>query len=159
VGTRVGTAVRVSYQPLGSRPPGFTGGIAIAFLQRVLKIQALVNALAGLVLIFIPGPVLTGLNQPGVDEGAWLRAYGIALVTLAMLMWLVGQRVTENWWWSWAFAVFEVGTAVLLWLNAMIGLVPGASAWPWWTFGGVAAVFGALDLWGMARAGQERPAA
>ena len=132
--------------------------MTIAFLQRVLKVQAIVTAALGLALIFIPGIILTGLSQPGVDEGAWLRAYGIALVSIAMVMWLVGQRVTETWWWSWAFAVFEVATTVLFWLNAMIGLRPDASAWPWWVAGAVSAVFGALDLWGMARAGQERPA-
>ena len=42
-------------------------------------------------------------------------------------------------------------------LHAAIGLPEGSAAWPWWPFGASTAVFTALYLVGLAKAGQEKP--
>jgi hypothetical protein len=78
-------------------------------------------------------------------------------VVLALLMVLVAQKVDELWWWSWAFAVLEVGTATVFALNAAFGLPDGAAAWPFWTLAVLNGAFGAGLLAGMGLGGQERP--
>ena len=83
----------------------------MAFLQRVLKVQAIVTAVIGLALVFVPGRLLDRSRaSPGCDEGAWLRAYGDRARDARDADVLVGQRVSEDWWWAWAFAVFEIAT-------------------------------------------------
>jgi len=130
----------------------------VTFLQRVLKLQAALWALAGVALAVAPGPVLEGvLDQPPISERAWVRVAGVCAVVLAMLMVLVGQRVADVWWWAWSFALLEAGVATVFALKAAFRLVPGASAWSWWALAGVSAAFGALDLAGLARASREKP--
>lgn len=132
----------------------------MTFLRRVLKVQAAVWAVVGVLLAAVPVFVVDGLlGQPVPQEGAWLRLAGVMAVVLAMLMVLVAQRVTEVWWWAWAFALLEAGNATVFLLNALFGVPSGAAAWPWWIGGAVSAAFGALDLVGLAFAGAERPVA
>jgi hypothetical protein len=129
----------------------------MTFLRRVLKVQAALWAVHGVVLALFPVLVLETLDQPVPAEGAWLRLAGVMTLVLAMLMVLVAHHVRETWWWAWAFAVLEAGVATISILNALAGLPDGAAAWPWW-FSGVASVlFGALDLIGISQAGQEQP--
>jgi hypothetical protein len=130
----------------------------MAFLQRVLKLQAALWALFGAALIFVPRWLLhDALGQPPMPEHAWIRAMGVMAVVVAMLMVLVAQRVGEVWWWAWSFALLEAGTATVFVLNAAFGLPLGADGWPWWTLGAVNALFGALDLVGIAAASREKP--
>ena len=130
----------------------------MAFLQRVLKIQAALWALSGLLLLLVPRWLLhDAFGQPPMREHAWIRATGVMGLVLAMLMVLVAQRVTEVWWWAWSFAVLEAGTATVFVLNAAFGVPTGAATWPWWTLGGVNVVLGALVLVGIAAAGREKP--
>jgi hypothetical protein len=130
----------------------------MAFLQRVLKVQAALLALAGAALALVPAQVVRDLlDQPPLVENAWLRAGGVMAIVLAMLMVLVAQRVADVWWWAWSFAALEAGTATVFVINAAFGLPPGAAAWPWWTIGALKAAFGALDLVGIAIAGREKP--
>jgi hypothetical protein len=126
-------------------------------LRRALYLDALISAVVGVLLVFVPGTVLDLLGQPHPPDRAWLRLLGVAAFTLALLMVLVGHRVEELWWWSWAFVVLEVGAAAVGTFNAAFGLASGAAAWPWWTFAGLSWAFGAWILWGLARAGVERP--
>ena len=130
----------------------------MAFLQRVLKIQAALWAVFGAVLLLAPRWLLhDAFGQPPMREHAWIRAMGVMGIVLAMLMVLVAQRVTDVWWWAWSFAVLEAGTATVFVLNAAFGIPSGAAAWPWWTLGGVNVVVGALVLLGIAVAGREKP--
>ena len=96
-------------------------------------------------------------SQPTLAEYAWVRASAVMGAVLALLMVLVAQRIEELWWWSWAFAVLEVGTATVFTINALFGVPEGAAVWPWWGLAAINAAFGALLLAGMGFAGQEKP--
>ena len=130
----------------------------MAFLQRVLKLQAALWAVVGAVLVLVPRWLLhDALGQPPMREHAWIRAMGVMAIVLAMLMVLVAQRVGEVWWWAWAFALLEAGTATVFIVNAVFGLPSGAEAWPWWALGAANVAFGALDLLGITTASREKP--
>lgn len=132
----------------------------MTFLRRVLKVQAAVWAVVGVLLATVPVFVVDGLlGQPVPADQAWLRLSGVMAAVLAMLMVLVAQRVAEVWWWAWAFALLEAGNATVFWLHAVFGVPSGAAVWPWWIGGAASAAFGALDLVGLALAGNERAAA
>ena len=79
----------------------------------------------------------------------WVRAAAVMGVVLALLMVLVAQRIDELWWWSWAFALLEVGTATVFAINAAFGVPDGAPAWPFWLLAIVNGGFGAGLLVGM----------
>jgi hypothetical protein len=130
----------------------------VKLLQRLLKVQAALWLLWSVAVLIAPAWVAEGvMGQPPLSQYAWLRELGIMGLVLAMLMVLVSQRIEELWWWSWAFAVLEVGTATLLVLTALLGLPSGATAWPWWVLAGLNGVIGAGLLIGMSDAGQEKP--
>jgi hypothetical protein len=126
----------------------------MALLRRVLYIDALLSALSAAVIIPAPGWLLRLLDQPVSDE-AWLRLLGIALLSLAALMVLVGHRVEELWWWCWAFVILEAGAAAVATFHVVLGLPGGAEAWPWWLMAGISWAFAGGFLWGIARAGTE----
>lgn len=129
----------------------------MTFLQRVLKVQAALWALTGVAFAALPVFTLDVLGQPVPVEGAWLRMLGVTSVVLALFMVLVSQHAAETWWWAWGFAILEAGVATVAILNAVLGVPQGASATTWWAIGIGAIAFGALDLIGIARAGQEKP--
>lgn len=127
-------------------------------LSRTLKAQGGLWALLGLVLLVKPGLVVEQvLGLPPAPETALLRVLGVASVVLAMLMVLVAQHVDETWWWAWAFALLEAGVASVCLLHVLLGAGESAPSLPWWVAGLVSVMFGALDLAGMGRAGQEKP--
>jgi hypothetical protein len=82
---------------------------------------------------------------------------GAACITLALFHVLVIRKLDDLWWWCWAFVLFDGSVAVIAISHAAIGLPAGAAAWPWWLFGSTAAVFTALYLVGLAKAGREKP--
>jgi hypothetical protein len=130
----------------------------MTLLRQVLRVQAAVWAITGVALALVPVQVHRGLfDQAQLFDYVWLRAAGVMAVVLAMLMFLVSQRVADLWWWAWAFAILEAGLAMLFALNAAFGSFDGVPTWPWWTLAGVSAVLGALDLLGMNQAGRDRP--
>jgi hypothetical protein len=130
----------------------------VKLLQRLLKLQAALWLLWSVAVLIAPAWVAEGLlGQLPLSQYAWIREMGIMGLVLAMLMILVSQRIEELWWWSWAFAILEVGTATLLALTALFGLPAGATAWPWWVFAAVSAAVGAGLLVGMSDAGEEKP--
>jgi hypothetical protein len=130
----------------------------VAILRRVLYLDASITALAGVALASAPGWVFeTILGQPPALDTAIHRLAGVASISLALLMVLVGHRVEEIWWWCWAFVVLEGGAAAVATLHAAFGLPDGAAAWPWWTLGVASWAFAGVFLWGIARAAEEAP--
>jgi hypothetical protein len=130
---------------------------AVAILRRVLYLDAFLAGLAGLAMAATPGFLLEVLGQPRGPDDEVIRLLGVALVSLSLLMVLVAHRAEELWWWCWAFVVLEAGTALVALLNAAVGLPPGAAAWPWWALGIGSLAFAAAFVWGLGRAGIERP--
>ena len=127
-------------------------------LRRLLFWQAAVWTAAGLALIAFPKPILMSLfEQRHFVEDAWVRIAGVMAVGLAMLEVLVAQRLEDLWWFSWAFAITTAGVGVVVLANAAFGVDPESSVLLWWLLSAVATAFTAGLLWGMARAGQERP--
>jgi hypothetical protein len=130
----------------------------VAILRRVLYLDALLCAVSGFLVAAVPHLLITTLlGQPEYPDYAVARLFGVCLFVLALLMVLVAQRVEELWWWSWAFVILEFGGAAVTTLHAAFGTPRGAAVWPWWLLavGSWALCFG--FLWGLARAGTERP--
>jgi hypothetical protein len=131
----------------------------MTLLRRVLKIQAALWAVVGLLCLVAPGSVVDRLSE-GVGSSAGtdalVRVLGVAAMVLAMLMVLVAQRA-DTWWWAWAFAVLETGVATVAVLQAALGVPEGEPTAAWWLLGTASATFAVLDLVALARAGQERP--
>lgn len=127
-------------------------------LKRVLYLTALLWGLAGLLMTAVPRFLLvTVFSQPPYEDYAWVRIGGIDALALALLAVLVAHHIEQVWWWTWAFALVAAGEAVVFTLNALIGAPPGAAVWPWWLLAGVQWALGAGFVWGLARAGSERP--
>jgi hypothetical protein len=134
----------------------YTAGVAI--LQRVLYLDALTSAVVGVLLAAVPRFLMeTVFGQPRSPDDEVYRLLGVALILASLLMVLVGHRIEDVWWWCWAFVFFEAGTALVSLLNAALGMPPGAAAWPWWVLGLVSLSFAATFVWGIGRAGMERP--
>lgn len=131
----------------------------VTVLRRVLYLLALMSAAGGAVLVVAPAALLTILGQPPYPDYAWVRLVGVQGFTLALIMVLVGQRIEELWWWSWAFAVLAVGSGAVITVHAAVGLPRAASPWMWWVVAAAAWAFTGGLLWGLARAGTERPPA
>jgi hypothetical protein len=133
----------------------------MAFLQRVLKLQAALWAAVGLAFILVPGTLLQKVFDIGAlpDTVAFARLLGVAALVLAMLMVLVSQHAGEAWWWAWAFALLEAGIATIAIVHAVLGVPDGHRSWHWWLAGLVSIAFGALDLEGLAKAERSKPIA
>jgi hypothetical protein len=130
--------------------------LVVDLLQRVLYINALASFLGGLGLVVAPRFLLvTLLGQPEYPDYAFVRLLGVADLALALVLVLIAQRVTELWWWSWAFVVLTGGTAAVTTLHVAFGLPEGASPWMWVVLAAFswAVAFGLL--WGLARAATE----
>jgi hypothetical protein len=129
----------------------------VDLLRRALVWQAAVWGLAGAGLVIAPRWIVETLfDQPPLGEEAWLRVAGIMAIALAAQMVLVTRRIEDLWWWSWTFALLDLGVAVVFALNAAFGLPEGAPWWPWWGLAALGAAFAALDLAGIAKTGTER---
>jgi hypothetical protein len=127
-------------------------------LRRVLYLEAGVWAVVGAALALVPRFVLiTVFDQPPQGELSWLRLYGIQSVGLAMLMVLVGHRIEQLWWWSWAFALVTAGTSAVVVLNAAFGLSPSQSSVLWWVFALVALAFSFGLVYGLFASSKEQP--
>jgi hypothetical protein len=127
-------------------------------LRRVLYLQALVWASLGLSLAMAPRFVLvTAFGQPPYLDYALARIAGIDGFVLALLMVLVAHHAEQAWWWSWAFVLLSGATGAASTLNALIGVPEGASSWPWWLSAVLSWGFVAGLLYGLARAGVQRP--
>ena len=127
-------------------------------LRRALYLQAAVWAVAGLALAIAPRTLLVSVfRASALPDDAWFRLLGIHVLGLAMLMVLVGHRVQDLWWWSWAFALVTVGMAGVVLLNAAFGLQPQESGVVWWVMGGLSLALALNLLWGLFVCAQENP--
>lgn len=129
-------------------------------LRRALYAHAALLALAGLALLLAPGFVVhTVLREPLLagEELAWVRLLGVHWIGVAMFATLVGHRVAELWWWSWAFALVDVAAATVVLLNTAFGLASGQSAIAWWVLSGVAVALAAAMLHGVFASSHENP--
>lgn len=130
----------------------------MTLLRRLLKFNAAFWVLWSLAVMIAPGWVIEDVfGQPESPGYGWVRASAVMGLVLALLMVLVSQKLDELWWWSWAFAILEIGTATVFALTAMFGLPDGVSAWPWWALAVINGGMGAGLLAGMGMAGQEKP--
>jgi len=108
-------------------------------------------------LIVVPGAIVEGLLGQRSPDDVLIRLLGTAGITLALFHMLILRKLEDLWWWCWAFVIFDGLSAVVVILHAVVGLPEGSAAWPWWVYGLGSAVFAALYLSGLARAGQEKP--
>ena len=126
-------------------------------LRRVLMIQAAVWAACGATIAIAPSFVLvTMFDLAPLGDTGYVRIAGIFSVSLALVMVLVARRLTDLWWFTWAFVVASAGSAVVAGLNAWFGLPDGSSPLPWWLFAVASAVFTLGLLAGLAKTGTER---
>jgi len=127
-------------------------------LRRALSLGGALLAVFSLALLIAPGWLVEGLlDQAETPGDVWLRLFGAAAFSLSLVHVLIIRKLDELWWWSWAIVVFDALVAMITVLYPLAGLPEGSAAWPWWTAGGVSAIFAALAVAGLARAGQERP--
>ena len=128
-------------------------------LRRTLRVGALVLVLLSALLVVVPGAIVESvMGQPPVDD-VWIRLFGTAGIVLAMFHVLILRKLDDLWWWCWAFVLFDGLSAVIVLFHAAFGVPDGSPTWPWWLYGAVSAVFAALYLGGIARAGQQAPIA
>jgi hypothetical protein len=128
----------------------------VSLLRRILYLDALLNAALGVALIAAPRLLLVDLfDQPLYPDYAFVRVFGTAAITLAMLEVLIAQRLQDHYFWCWTFVLFEGARAAVLTLHVLFGLPEGASPFMWWLGAGVrwAIAFGLLL--GIGRAGGE----
>jgi hypothetical protein len=130
----------------------------VTLLRRVLKTNAALWLVWSLAVVIAPGWVIENLlGQPASPGYGLVRTSAVMGLVLALLMVLVSQKLDELWWWSWAFAILEIGTATVFVLTALFGLPDGAAAWPWWALAGINGTIGTGLLAGMGIAGQQKP--
>jgi Na+/melibiose symporter-like transporter len=129
----------------------------MTLLRRLLKAQAALWTVCSAVALVAPRWLVEDvLGQPTLDV-VWIRTAAVMGIVLALVMVLVAQRIDELWWWAWAFAILDVGTATLFAVHALLGPPEGAEVWPWWLLAALNGAIGAGLLVGMATAGQEKP--
>ena len=131
----------------------------MTLLRRTLSAGALLLLVFSVPLVVVPGPLVEGLLGQAPTDEVWLRLFGAAGITLAMVHVLILRKLDELWWWTWAFVVFDALSALIALLHAAVGVPAGSSALPWWLYGLGSAAFAVLYVAGLARAGQERPIA
>ena len=122
-------------------------------------LQAAVWATCGVALALAPRFVLvTMFGLAPIPDDGYVRIAGLFAFSLSLLMVLVARRLTELWWFTWAFVVASVGSAMIAGLNAIFGLPDGASSLVWWLFAAASTAFSVGLLAGLAKTGTERPA-
>jgi len=130
----------------------------VKLLRQQLKGQAALWVIGSVAIASFPTWVLeTIAGQPPLVEYVWVRAVGVMGIVLASMMVLVAQRIDELWWWSWVFAILDIGLGTLFAVNALFGLPTSAPAWPFWSLAALNGALGAGLLVGMGFGGQEKP--
>lgn len=130
----------------------------MSLLRRALGLGTLVLILASLPLLIAPGWLVQRVLDQGETPGdVWLRLFGAAVFSLALVHVLIVRKLEDLWWWCWALVAFDGLAAVITVLHVLVGLPDGSAAWPWWLGGIVSSGFSAVYLAGLARAGQEKP--
>jgi hypothetical protein len=132
----------------------------MSLLRRALGVDAvLVLVLAAPLVVFPRAIVETVMGQGQTPDVVWIRLFGAAGLALALFHVLILRKLDDLWWWCWAFVIFDGLTSLIVILHVSTGLPDGSAAWPWWIFGASSALFMALYVVGLAKAGQEKPLA
>jgi hypothetical protein len=130
----------------------------VSLLRRVLTVGTLVLLIPSILLLVVPNALVEGfMGQAPTPDDVWIRLFGAAVFALALFHVLVLRKLDDLWWWCWAFVLFDGVSAVITLLHASVGVPEGSAAWPWWAYGATSALFAALYVVGLARAGQEKP--
>jgi hypothetical protein len=126
-------------------------------LRRALGLGAVLLLVLALPLVAVPRTIVERIMGQSTGDDVWIRLTGAGCIALALFHVLIIRKLDDLWWWCWAFVLFDGSIAAIALAHAAVGLPEGSAAWPWWLFGGIAAVFTALYLVGLARAGGEKP--
>lgn len=132
----------------------------MSLLRRALAVGAVLLLALSVPLVTFPRTMVeTVMGQGHTPDAVWIRLFGAGGVGLALFHVLILRKLNDLWWWCWAFVIFDGLTSLIVILHVSTGLPGGSAAWPWWTFGAITALFTALYIVGLAKAGQERPLA
>jgi hypothetical protein len=127
-------------------------------LRRALGLGAVLLLVLGLPLVAVPRTIVEGiLGQASTGDDVWIRLTGAGCTALALFHVLVVRKLDDLWWWCWAFVLFDGSVSVIALAHAAVGPPEPSAAWPWWISGAAAALFTAVYLIGLARAGREKP--
>lgn len=130
----------------------------MSLLRRALATGAFLLLVLSAPLVVIPRTIVESvMGQEELSVDVWARLFGAGGIALALFHVLILRKLEDLWWWCWAFVIFEALTAVIVILHVSVGLPDGSAAWPWWLLGGSSALFAALYVVGLAKAGQEKP--
>ena len=130
----------------------------MATLRRFLYVAAIVWIACGLAIAIVPHFwLVTVFDQLHHPDYGYVQIAGVEAIALGLLMIMVAHHAEQNWWWSWAFVIATAATALVAALEAIVGVPEGESAGLWWLIAGVNAALALGLVWGLARAGTERP--
>jgi hypothetical protein len=125
-------------------------------LKRVLYWEAGLLAVSGLLSASFPRWLLeTVFAQPPSPE-VWVRVAGVQAMGFAMLAVVIGHRIEQLWWASWAYVITGALVAAVTAGYALFGLSDGTSAVLWWLMAVESTVVTGGLLVGLAQTGTER---
>ena len=125
-------------------------------LKRILYWEAGVLTVSGLFAALFPRWLLESLFAQPPEPNGWVRIAGVQAFGFAMLAVIIGHRIEELWWASWAFVITSTGIAIVTAAHAVFGVPEGVSAVLWWLMAVESVVLAAGLLVGLAQAGTER---
>jgi hypothetical protein len=130
----------------------------MSLLRRAIGVGAVLLLTLSASFVIVPGTIVEGImSQEPVSDVVWIRLFGAGGIAIALFHVLILRKLEELWWWCWALVIFDGLTSLILILHAAVGLPEGSAGWPWWLFGAMSALFTALYVVGLAKAGQEKP--
>ena len=92
-----------------------------------------------------------------VPNLTWIRLVGLQAIMTGLMQVIIGHRVESLWWFSWTFVFGAVASLVVFGAHLLAGLGPSEPALPWAALTIFAAVGVIGLLYGLARAGLEKP--
>ncbi len=132
----------------------------MSLLRRALGVGAVLLLALSVPLVMLPRTMVeTVMGQGQMPDAVWVRLFGAGSVALALFHVLILRKLEDLWWWCWALVIFDGLTSLIVILHVSTGLPEGSAAWPWWAFGAITALFSALYVVGLAKAGQDKPLA
>ena len=130
----------------------------MSLLRRALGVGAVLLLALCAPLVALPRTMVeTVMGQEQMGEDVWIRLFGAGGIALAVFHVLILRKLDDLWWWCWAFVIFDGLVSLIAVIHVSTGLPDGSAAWPWWFLGAISALFTALYVVGLAKAGQEKP--
>ena len=130
----------------------------MSLLRRALGVGAVLLLALSASFVIVPRTIVEGImGQKPIPDVVWIRLFGAGGIAIALFHVLILRKLEELWWWCWALVIFDGLTSLILILHVTAGLPEGSAGWPWWLFGAISALFTALYVVGLAKAGQEKP--